>query len=984
MSRPKKRLADQMGVLAGQLTSDAMKVVSRVVLVRESDAGGKLLFFEMIYKTVKAHEADHPEYAQLLDIGLDVFDNPDRYRAVVLGDAKARTAMFMLGDSLVMYHMGSAALDTPESASVALRVLDDGTSAAPTQSNRFTEHLLEVLKKYRPQTVLVYGINRLVRDLDNAGYLAETLRELRITVRTATEVFDLNRSHDALVWGILVNFAAAERDGIVERNTLGRIAAARRNDWPHRVEHVPFGYKLVGPTITPDPAQFDAVREMLVLLANPDLSAREFAERVGALGLSRPRMQRIHGEATTVASALHPKDLVRSITNWLPLYETGVYRFQLPCPTKTGELFGGLPVFHVAPNLDDGATQVAGRYVMLSYTYGLPAQGWALPSVFEAIRQKHLSNRKFTSRVVGRRRPFAALPRYIYDNQVLQIDSNTANGYRLRRVTYLNDEVTNHSVAGTTTVARNVPHTATTIATVALALLHASVAQGIIDQLSCLIGVEGEIRQDLLGRFNAHDEQRKLLEQRLNRLEQEQLRAAENAASLSGSGTSSGIDTFVTVVNNKQLEIDAVKAELEACINDIPTSPSSVVTKASFVAAFAQLSTTCDAVDHHVAVALRNLIPRFELYPSSSPGVLCWSADVRIPLADNKALQLGPITGVIHTRSAPGHKIVRKRRVSPPNLERDNQAVLDLWVQGASVDAISNHRGHPPKRIAKIINSRLKAGGFTINSSSVLRTAFAPQTRQVVLNAANANIPAWIINNAPTLDEIADRLSNDRIAPEGCTLEWATHMIVTYTFGVRTEVSQRMAMAAGSKYIAALHSVLNGQDTLGELCHVIADTGDALSHYQHSARFLDQPNSPLRHCEPWDAHVSGMVTTNRYQPHPCPQCAQPMTIYRPVPEVEGAMLCAHCRISQAPNSPIYPQAYVQPDQQFEPSGPKRKARSRNKPVFTATQIAAIVNDYNAGTPALKILARHGINNHDLYEILTTTGTEKRHPTHRRR
>ena len=85
--------------------------VRRIIVVRESDAANRLLFTEMIVKTVAAFVFRLPSVARLLEIGCDVFDNPEKYGAQVVGSSKARTALFMLDEeTLVMFHMGSAAL----------------------------------------------------------------------------------------------------------------------------------------------------------------------------------------------------------------------------------------------------------------------------------------------------------------------------------------------------------------------------------------------------------------------------------------------------------------------------------------------------------------------------------------------------------------------------------------------------------------------------------------------------------------------------------------------------------------------------------------------------------------------------------------------------------------------------------------------------------------------------------------------------------
>ena len=108
-----------------------------------------------------------------------------------------------------------------------------------------------------------------------------------------------------------------------------------------------------------------------------------------------------------------------------------------------------------------------------------------------------------------------------------------------------------------------------------------------------------------------------------------------------------------------------------------------------------------------------------------------------------------------------------------------------------------------------------------------------------------------------------------------------------------------------------------------------------------------------------------------------------MTVYRHVPEVEGALLCAHCRISQAATTPIYPASYVLPDEHPAPTGPLRQPLPLAANVFQPDERKAIIDDYAAGVQVNKILEQYNLNSHEFYRLLQEAGIAPRNPYRRR-
>lgn len=945
--------------------------VRRIIVVRESDAANRLLFTEMIVKTVAAFVFRLPSVARLLEIGCDVFDNPEKYGAQVVGSSKARTALFMLDEeTLVMFHMGSAALlDGAADDLLADLNGQHGMGASQTQHhNHFTARLISVLRRHNPDEVWVYAINRLVRDFGNASQLQVVLKSMRIVVCDREREFDLNDQMGVLFWGLLTTFAAYERDGIVDRNTLGKIAQARRGEWPFGNQHVPFGYVPNGRSISPDPSMVDRVSKLLQLLAMPDLTSAEFVAEAAKIGVSRMRLANIHErESGLVHVAVHPKDVRSSFEGWLDLYETGTYRMCLPCPTASDSspTYGGLPVW---TEHRDG--EPSRRMVTLSYDFGLPEGGWAPPSVFELIRRRCEVDDVFANSIVrGDRRPLGGRDPYptMTGEGMLLLDTRAATAYRLRAVTIkpitLNRQASNGAMASSNAVMRQ----ASTIATFEIEALHAAIADGIVDALSDGAGVEGEIlASGYMPLVLERDEHRELVEARLERLRVEALRAAENARMVE---RIEARKPFFAVAEECARLIELAEEELKVIDSGkhAGEAPLPIVTRADIARMLAFLKTVKGATDGKFADALAVVLPRIEIHPTTDPHRYEWLATIRVPIDDDRVLELGPITGSIAARSARQPKGVR-----PVNTVA--QPVIQLWAQGATAEEIATARGTTAIQSLTLVMKALEAGGFSHVAALHLRRAEPIHLRQLAISAARAGIPTWIAQAQPTVEQIADRLAEENLVPDGCDPRWAGHTLDAYRN--RIALPSYRSKMRDPVVEAAVHAVADGRGTLTEIAEAMRAVDDRFRTNHEVIRRLEDFGAPLERVEPWVLERGHRVAgTNRFKLLHCSGCGEGMDRYSPNLEVDRGVLCRTCRVSPDPESPTYPASY------FEAT--EHVVVPTDLPVLTrgvGRSVSRQAADmYQQGVATLTILDQLKISNGRLYKALEQHGVERRRP-----
>ena len=137
------------------MTMDRTTAASRIdhlVVIRESSRHNRELMEGMILTTL-SKVLDLPGARELVQAGLDVFDNPNEYSAVSKRVGRSTIRLIERDGVLYFYSMGSA----------AAKDLADG--------NAFARELVGAIRHYRPRTVWADSLTRLVRSTQAIGEL---------------------------------------------------------------------------------------------------------------------------------------------------------------------------------------------------------------------------------------------------------------------------------------------------------------------------------------------------------------------------------------------------------------------------------------------------------------------------------------------------------------------------------------------------------------------------------------------------------------------------------------------------------------------------------------------------------------------------------------------------------------------------------------------------------------------------------------------
>lgn len=369
------------------MTMDRTTAASRIdhlVVIRESSRHNRELMEGMILTTL-SKVLDLPGARELVQAGLDVFDNPNEYSAVSKRVGRSTIRLIEREGVLYFYSMGSA----------AAKDLADG--------NAFARELVAVIRHYRPRTVWADSLTRLVRSTQAIGEILSALAENCDRVCAELDIRP-NTADGQMFFTILGLMAANERDNIVRRHTAGRINQWRRGKWIPTA--YPPGYRLEDGRLVLDDEMIEPVRHLLRLLADTSLTAAQVVQRAAELGVTTRMLKDLYGAKATIANARNPSGVLKTVMRWLEVYEKGRYEVLWPNPFPGVSEIAGIEVEELTDSFSDASFSDAreqdetdarwahdpSRYkygvLRLPYTVELPAGGWADQATFDGIRKR--------------------------------------------------------------------------------------------------------------------------------------------------------------------------------------------------------------------------------------------------------------------------------------------------------------------------------------------------------------------------------------------------------------------------------------------------------------------------------------------------------------------------------------------------------------------------------------------------------------------
>jgi DNA invertase Pin-like site-specific DNA recombinase len=166
---------------------------------------------------------------------------------------------------------------------------DDGGFTGANLERPAFQRLMADVEAGKIDVVVVYKIDRLSRSLLDFASLMERFRKVGAYFVSVTQPF-LSADSDAmaqLLLNVLISFAQFERQMIAERIRDKVVASRRRGIWTGG--NVPFGYRIEGRKLLPDPAEAAVVLQMVEAYERDhsdcaltrELAARNIATRKG-------------------------------------------------------------------------------------------------------------------------------------------------------------------------------------------------------------------------------------------------------------------------------------------------------------------------------------------------------------------------------------------------------------------------------------------------------------------------------------------------------------------------------------------------------------------------------------------------------------------------------------------------------------------------------------------------------------------------------
>ncbi len=334
-----------------------------LVIARESSYHSNVLMEGMIGQTVGSN-LHLPGAQDVLDAGIAPLLGTGPFDTFQYRKHKTNAVVFEHQGVIYLYSMGSASM----------------TNLSESE-NAFIELLCDVFSAYRPENVYVATFNRLLRSMDFSGKLLQAAKRDVGLLHCGTTTINPRSAEGKPMWATFAMVADMERDSIVQRLFSGQVNKYSKGEYILGSESVPPGYRLADDgTVVPVPEQRDAIRELLTMMADPDLTARQIVDAAGANGLSSATIKRIHGPDATFANLCRADSRLASLIDWMDTYRTGTAEIIHRNPFPGAIRFRDLEVEGVGPDHPG--------FIRFRYDWEIPEGGWAPDDVIAAAKRR--------------------------------------------------------------------------------------------------------------------------------------------------------------------------------------------------------------------------------------------------------------------------------------------------------------------------------------------------------------------------------------------------------------------------------------------------------------------------------------------------------------------------------------------------------------------------------------------------------------------
>lgn len=336
---------------------EMLRTSGRVVALtasRESSKGAEVQLGDLLHTTM-LENMDLPGAQQVIEAGLrPLLELPPPFPCLRFNLRKLKAVLYSVEGVWHFVALGSAALVTE------------------AQENTYAEVMCDILALLRPHRLCALNVARLLRSVKVGGQVRAAIEEHVLEVRVGGINLDVRNQMSGFAFATFAELAAVERDWIVMRLSMGRVANWRRGEWYFDEVRVPYGYVLDDAgKMVPDPSQRELVTSILKVLGEPDVTPRLMVRRLGALGLRTKDKGALSGR--DLAYVKGARKAVDSLLRYVDLWSTGLITVRPEVPLKTTGTYCGCEVVFDTP-ADE--TRGLGR-IELTYEPGLPEGGWA-------------------------------------------------------------------------------------------------------------------------------------------------------------------------------------------------------------------------------------------------------------------------------------------------------------------------------------------------------------------------------------------------------------------------------------------------------------------------------------------------------------------------------------------------------------------------------------------------------------------------------
>lgn len=823
-----------------------------------------------------------PSSDMIAKLGTDPLKDPKLVGGELHTGPDTRAVVFRVPDSSVwaVYVLGSAAKANTEAG-----------------DNWFSALIADLILQLAPKTVAFPTFDRLVRSLAHTSMIWNALSGRADRIVSSDQTIYMADPLAETRFTMAVLMSTADVDAIRRRFMNGRSRAWREGRSPLDANQMPLGYRLdrdKKPRIyLPDGPIIRAIVEGL----GAGLPPAQIVEAAAKIGGSSPTLKRLHGPGATFADASNPSELVRGWRSWLELWETGSFEYTFECPVANTHEYGGFEV-------RGGAPGVAGS-IIVPQDWGIPEGGWAPPAAFAACRKAALPSIRKRIPAGGSarklRKPFTGRHWTAGQHEYKLFSEETT--YQLRRRSLDPDR----KWPGW---GRHGQMHGQELLRVRAADLHEAVAHAMLAAMQQ--GVGGEILDMSVPWSPLPPEVANQASAQAIGLRRDIAAVVERVENLTTAiGQAADLDTIKRLTaaadraSSELRELTDQLARVQA--RDETANLQSAQTASRIFSAVGFLGSVENRADRQLSTALDVILPDFHIIQTPT-GAFRWETHLQLPIAQG-TLRLGPIGGAVPTFRG------RRGGGRPPTAITEGDRLLAEFL-ASKVSIQDLNRAH---------NRKSEPHTLRVLHHALMRLGLPRQARLLIISRA---VPG---SAAQTLW----RTARGEQQPGHLDPDWTKLVIDTYTgdrpltslASLRNTTAMRQAIC---DYLKEHSGKAQASDILRDLQAIGLTRGrlDLATTKNRTWNGLKQSQPPTAQRNP-DGTIE-LIT--------CPHCGGFADLVSLLPETPTGLLCRECRRTPDPESPIYPQDYLQAGWLRTPGNPARStawqsstSSDRNKP-----------------------------------------------------